>query len=403
MGRAPEAQAADRAEVSSLAPARYRWTVLAVGTGAQASFSALSMGLPAIAPAIRARYGIGLTETGVVLGAIGAGPLLTLLGWGLLADRIGERAVLALGLGGAAGALVGAAWAPDYLSLAGLLTVAAGSGASVAAASGRAIMGWFDSSELGLALGIRQTAVPAGGAAASAALPWLDAAGGLRAAFLALAASCLVGGIAGVAGVREAPLRPGEDLLETAATPLRDARMWLLAMGSGLIVVAQLAVAGFAVLFLHQARGVSARSAAVVLALMQLLGGVARIAAGRWSDRSGRRVRPLRVLALALAVAMGVAAALVEAPLAVVVPALVAAGVLGFSWNGLSFTAAAERAGRGRTGAALGFQQTALAITSAAAPPAFAAVVEAGSWSLAYGLAAAMPVAGIAVMRQLSL
>jgi len=36
-------------------------------------------------------------------------------------------------------------------------------------------------------------------------------------------------------------------------------------------------------------------------------------------------------------------------------------------------------------------------------PPAFAAVVEAGSWSLAYGLAAAMPVAGIAVMRQLSL
>jgi hypothetical protein len=29
--------------------------------------------------------------------------------------------------------------------------------------------------------------------------------------------------------------------------------------------------------------------------------------------------------------------------------------------------------------------------------------VEAGSWSLAYGLAAVMPVAGIAVMRHLSL
>jgi sugar phosphate permease len=387
--------------MSSLAPARYRWTVLAVGTGAQASFSALSMGLPAIAPAIRAHYGIGLTETGVVLGAIGAGPLLTLLGWGLLADRIGERAVLALGLGGAAAALVGAAWAPDYLSLAGLLTVAAGSGASVAAASGRAIMGWFESSELGLALGIRQTAVPAGGAAASAALPWLDAAGGLRAAFLALAASCLVGGIAGVAGVREAPLRPGEDLLETAATPLRDARMWLLAMGSGLIVVAQLAVAGFAVLFLHQARGVSARSAAVVLALMQLLGGVARIAAGRWSDRSGRRVRPLRVLALALSVAMVVAAALVDAPLVVVVPALVAAGVLGFSWNGLSFTAAAERAGRGRTGAALGFQQSVLWLFVALVPVGFAALVSGTSWQLGFALAALGPFAGWLALRPL--
>ncbi len=262
-------------------------------------------------------------------------------------------------------------------------------------------MGWFDSSELGLALGIRQTAVPAGGAAASAALPWLDAAGGLRAAFLALAASCLVGGIAGVAGVREAPLRPGEDLLETAATPLRDARMWLLAMGSGLIVVAQLAVAGFAVLFLHQARGVSARSAAVVLALMQLLGGVARIAAGRWSDRSGRRVRPLRVLALALAVAMGVAAALVEAPLAVVVPALVAAGVLGFSWNGLSFTAAAERAGRGRTGAALGFQQSVLWLFVALVPVGFAALVSGTSWRLGFALAAIGPLAGWLALRPL--
>jgi ABC-type spermidine/putrescine transport system permease subunit II len=102
-------------------------------------------------------------------------------------------------------------------------------------------------------------------------------------------------------------------------------------------------------------------------------------------------------------VSLATAAALLSAPLAILIPVSVVAGALSLSWNGLSFTAAAELAGRRRAGAALGFQQTALAITSAVAPPAFAAVVEAGSWSLAYGLAAAMPVAGIAVMRQLSL
>jgi hypothetical protein len=104
-----------------------------------------------------------------------------------------------------------------------------------------------------------------------------------------------------------------------------------------------------------------------------------------------------------LTVSLAAAAALLSAPLPILLPVFVVAGALSLSWNGLSFTAAAELAGRRRAGAALGFQQTALAITSAVAPPAFAAVVEAGSWSLAYGLAAVMPVAGIAVMRHLSL
>ena len=44
------------------------------------------------------------------------------------------------------------------------------------------------------------------------------------------------------------------------------------------------------------------------------------------------------------------------------VPVLVVAGVLGMSWNGLSFTAAAEAAGARRSGAAIGFQQTVLGV-----------------------------------------
>jgi sugar phosphate permease len=311
--------------------------------------------------------------------------------------------VLALGLSGAAGALLGAAWAPDYPALTGLLVLAAGSGASVAAASGRAIMGWFGRGELGLALGIRQTAVPAGGAAGAAVLPWLDAAGGLRAAFLALAGSCLVGAIAGGIWLREPPVHAGahEELRDTAPTPLRDRRMWLLAGGSGLILVSQVCVSGFAVLFLHQTRHVSGRPAALVLAAMQLLGGALRVGAGRWSDRIAARIIPLRVLALAITAATALAAAVVDAPLVVVVPALVVAGALGFSWNGLSFTAAAETAGRARTGAALGFQQSVLWLVVAVVPVAFAAVVGATSWQLGFAIAAACPLAGWAVLAPL--
>jgi nitrate/nitrite transporter NarK len=78
------------------------------------------------------------------------------------------------------------------------------------------------------------------------------------------------------------------------------------------------------------------------------------------------------------------------------------AGALSSSWNGLSFTAAAELAGRARSGAALGFQQTALSVAAAATPPVFASVVEQGSWALGFGLAALLPLAGIGLMRRLT-
>ncbi|MGH3031825.1 MAG: MFS transporter, partial [Gaiellaceae bacterium] len=76
---------------------RYRWTILALGTAGQASYSAVFLGLPVLAPAFQREYDLGLVEVGLVLAAVNAGAVLTLLPWGLLADRAGERAVLAAG------------------------------------------------------------------------------------------------------------------------------------------------------------------------------------------------------------------------------------------------------------------------------------------------------------------
>jgi MFS family permease len=174
-------------------------------------------------------------------------------------------------------------------------------------------------------------------------------------------------------------------------------------MGSGLILGAQASILGFVVLFLHGERGLSTAAAGGVLALIQLMGAVLRILSGRWSDHVRERIAPLRQLALALAVSLVLTAALTEAPLAMLLPTLVAAGALSLSWNALSFTAAAELAGRARSGAALGFQQTALSVASTAAPPLFAAVVAASSWGIGFGLVALFPLAGLAVLRRLAI
>src|ERR1700751_2688484 len=91
--------------VRGVSRGRYRWIVLSAGTFAQASFSASSVGLPALGPALKSHYGLTLGETGVVLGAIGIGMLFTLLPWGLVADRVDERWVIAAGLTGASSLL----------------------------------------------------------------------------------------------------------------------------------------------------------------------------------------------------------------------------------------------------------------------------------------------------------
>ena len=109
----------------------------------------------------------------------------------------------------------------------------------------------------------------------------------------------------------------------------------------------------------------------------------------------------MRRLGLALAAVLAAVAILVDAPLALLVPVLVAAGTLGLSWNGLSFTAAAEFAGRARSGAAIGLQQTALSVSYTIAAVAFAAVVDATSWRIGFGAAALGPLAGAAVLGRL--
>ena len=272
--------------------------ILGAGTFAQSSFAAVSVGLAALAPALRSHYRLSLGETGVVLGAVGIGMLPTLLPWGLLADRFSERLLIVLGLGGAGVAVGAAGLTRSFGALVGLLVVAGALGASVNAASGRAVMWWFGAQERGLALGIRQTAIPIGGAAAAAGLPWLASAGGTRLAFFVLGCWCIGGALVAGALMREAPARTPE--LGDVTRPARDPRMWLLAGGSALYLTAQIALTGFVVLFLHEHRGMSAHTAAALLAGINVLGIGARIGTGRWSDRLRTRLEPLRMIGLAL-------------------------------------------------------------------------------------------------------
>jgi sugar phosphate permease len=371
---------------------RYRWVILAAGTSAQAAFSAVFFGTSVLAPALREQYDLSLPQVGLLLAAVSIGATFSVLPWGLLADRVGERAVIATGLTAAGAVLVVSGRTGSFDVLVALLVLSGLFGASVNAASGRAVMHWFRPHERGLALGIRQTSVTIGGAIAAAVLPVVERAGGTAWALATLGFGCLAAAITAAVLLREGP-RSAPEVAGHALDPLRDSRLWQLAGGSALLLAPQVCLIGFLVVFLHDRRGWSAATAAALLVVLQVFGAVSRVLAGRWSDVVRSRIVPLRAIALALAVAVGATAAVVSAPIAALVAVLVAAGTLSMSWNGLSFTATAELAGYARSGAALGFQQTVLFVVGALLPIPFAALVASTSWQAGFALLALAPLA----------
>ena len=357
-------------------------------------------GIPVLAPTLQDELDLTIGQIGLLLAAAWGGSTVALLPWGLVVDRYGERLTLALGLAASGVFLAAAAFATTFRGLFVLLALAGAAGSSVNSASGRAVMQWFAPSERGLAMGIRQSAIPAGGLIGALVVPSLAAEGGSEAAFLFLAGFAVFGAVVGALVLRDA--EPGEALdSASVGRTLADARLWRLCVGSGIYVYAQLAVIGFAVLFLHDQRGISPSRAALVVAVSQVLAVGLRIAIGHWSDVVGTRIGPLRIVGLVIAAGLVVVALLSGGPLVLLIVALALAGALSMAWNGLAFAAAAELAGVRRSGAAIGFQQTVLGVIGIGAPPLFAATVDGLSWEAAFFIAALFPLAGWFALRPL--
>jgi sugar phosphate permease len=373
--------------------------VLAIGAVCTAAMSAAQGGLPALSPAIQHAFGLSLVQVTGVFTAFGLGTVLTVYAWGALVDRVGERVVLSVGpaLGGVALALV--TLAGSYGALLAGVFAAGAFAAAATGGSGRAVFGWFPRNERGLALGLRQTSVQLGTAAGSFTLPTIAVWFSLDAALLVLAGGLI--GASVIAGIwlRDPPAR--ESAAPPAPPATRDPRIWRLGVASALLIVGQIGLTSLLVLYLYTERGWSATAAAVALGTVQLGGAGARVLAGIWSDRHDARIAPFRGLAAGASAFLLAAAALAEAPNAVLVPLLMAGGVLAMSWNGLSFTAAAEISGGAQAGRAMGMQNTLMRAMGAVVPITLGTLAAHGSWRLTFLVMGLAPLAGRALLGPL--
>ena len=375
---------------------RRRWAILAVGTLAQTATSSFLYGIPMLVPALRRDDGLSLFHASLLVSAPIVGLLLTLIGWGALADRYGERVVIASGVAASAGLLVGAAFAHGVLALGLLLALAGAAGGSVNAASGRVVMGWFPVHERGLAMGTRQTAQPLGVAVAALALPPLGLAYGAARALLFPALLCGLAALAVLLVVSDPPRTARVPGVPAARSPYRGS--WTLPrihLASTMLVVPQFAVATFTLAYLVEVRHWHASVAGRWIFGFQVAGALGRIVTGVWSDRVGRRLGPMRQLAVASALLMGALALGAWLDQAWIVVVFAVSALVTVADNGLAYTSVAELAGIDWAGRALGAQNTAQNLAGIATAPMLAAVIGDSRYAAAFALTALFPLLAI--------
>lgn len=380
----------------------YRWVVLAVGTLAQAATAAVLLGLPSVTPALREFFGLDLVGVGTMLSVVVAGTAITLLPWGSAADRFGERGVMTIGLASGTIVLGLVAFIDQPVPAGVLLALAGAAGGSVNAASGRAVMTWFAAHERGLAMAVRQTAIPLGAAVAAGVLPHVASASGVPAVFGVLAVGCGVAAAAVAAGIREppdTPLAPGGIARATAV--LRDPRLLRISLAGMLLIVPQFLGSAFLVEVLVTSHGIAMTTAGVLLALSQVLAVLGRLGCGLWSDRTGSRLRPLRTVAVMVAVGFAaVAVAATTGSASLLAAVLIPTTALATSWNNLVFTAAGELAPPGRAATAMAMSNTANHISAAVTPAVGGALAQQAGWPVVFTLGILTALAGLAALHR---
>ncbi|WP_186207280.1 MFS transporter [Burkholderia gladioli] len=363
----------------------YRWWVLFASTVTQLSAALASQGIGVWGSLAQQRFALTNTQLGLLAGLANAVPAIGLLVIGRLLDRYGERGPVFAGMVVLTIAMLLLGEVSGFaLLIVAMLLIGVGY-SPIQPGGSKAIYHWFPPTQRGFAMGIRQAALPLGGACAAALFPPLIRWQGWHVAML-VAAGCLAAG-AGLFVVLyrnavpsrrpDGPARFSQRLLQ----PMHRQVFRQVASIGVVMVAAQTAVSMFWILFVERHFGVSFFRGAELLVVVQMAGTVGRVALSALSDRfiHGRQ----RVVYGAAAVIVIMLVLMNVMPIALSSWALGLAssiiGFFGFGWYGpwvvwLSETCAADEVGE-VLAAAMALNQVAIAVT----PFAFGFLLDATS------------------------
>ena len=382
-----------------------RWSMLVIALSATLCANVFINGVAFLIPTLHVERGLDLAAAALMSALPSLGMVVTLIAWGYVVDRVGERVVLTLGSALTAAAAFAAASADSLTEVGVYLFLGGMAAASSNVASGRLVVGWFAAEKRGLVMGIRQTAQPLGVGVGALIIPRLAESHGVSAALLFPAIVCAVSAVVCLVAVLDPPRPPRAEAAPGDLTnPYRGSSMlWRIHLASALLAIPQVFVWTFSLVWLITERGWSPASAGTLVLVAQILGAAGRIGAGRWSDayvrRTGEvlpsRLRPIRIIAAVAVASMALLALTdwLESPVSVGL--LILASVITVSDNGLAFTGIAEYAGPFWSGRALGAQNTSQLFAQGIAPPLFGGLIAVAGYPVAFAVCALLPLLAV--------
>ena len=378
-----------------------RWSIVVVALLVTASAFVFINGIAFLIPALEEDRGTQLAEAGLLASMPSFGMVATLILWGYVLDRVGERIVLTVGSALTAGAAYAAANMHSMVAFAVWLFIGGMAAASCNSAGGRLVSGWFPPEQRGLAMGVRQAAQPLGIALGALIIPELaESSRSATSALIFPAGLCAAAAVLSVVAITDPPRKEWDEATaEELANPYR--RSWVLRRihaVSALLMVPQTVTVTFMLVWLIANYRCSIALAGSLVTVSQLLGAVGRVMVGRWSDRVGSRLRPVRIMAVVGALVMAGLAFADHLRSSIAVPLMVAASVVAVLDNGLESTAITEHAGPFWSGRALGLQNTYQRLMAAGAPPVFGGLIASHGYPPGFVVCALFPLLALPIV-----
>lgn len=371
------------------------WIILIATLTVQALVAMALITLPVMAPVVGKATGIPTTYVGVYVAAVYlAAMFASVLGgsfvkrWGALRLSQISLALTCLGL-----LLCAIPYTPAILLGAFLIGVGYG---PVTPASSHLLIKTTPADRLSLVFSIKQTGVPVGGMLAGLLVPSMEVLVGWQAAFVAVAAMCLVCAFAinslrnELDDDRDPSVRPSlvKSLVDPIRLVLTQPSLRVLAAVSFMFSITQLSLITYLVTFLYEDLGWDLIAAGIALTVAQAAGVGGRILWGWVADNWLGSGYMLICLALLLFGGSALMPALSsQTSLIWLYVLLMLLGGTAIGWNGVYLAEVARQAPAGQTGMATGGTLGFTFLGVLCGPPLFGvAAARIGSYGNAYAL-----------------
>lgn len=173
----------------------YKWIILLIATISQTFATFVTYGIGPLASLWQQVHNLSQFQTGLLVSSVNIGPIFSMLFFGNLMDRYGERWIV-----GGGSILLGASMlfaypVTNYTYLVVILLFVGIWYGTAQPGGSKVIVKWFPPQRRGLAMGIRQTGIPIGGALASSTVPFFFYEYGLSSVILVQSIVAISGGL----------------------------------------------------------------------------------------------------------------------------------------------------------------------------------------------------------------